>query len=123
MVSVMTGVGVDALPVETTRTSSLPLSIVTYIFCSLKSTSMDATASNIIILVTNDTKLSGFPDKSECLYYLSDMTRHTHDAMEEYFMCLTSCDLNDKECTTQCVEELKEEVAVTTGWYPRQYES
>ncbi len=51
------------------------------------------------------------------------MIRHTADAMEEYFMCLTSCDLNDKECTTQCVEELKEEVAVRTGYFPRQYES
>ena len=49
--------------------------------------------------------------------------RHTMDAMEEYFTCLSSCDLNDKECTTQCVEELKEEVAVRTGYYPVVYES
>ena len=50
------------------------------------------------------------------------MTRHTMDAMEEYFMCLTSCDINDKECTNLCVDELKEEVAVRTGYYASEYD-
>ena len=25
------------------------------------------------------------------------------DALEEYFMCITTCDINDQNCVTQCL--------------------
>jgi hypothetical protein len=30
------------------------------------------------------------------------------DAMEAYFECITTCSLEDGECVTRCVEELRE---------------
>jgi len=30
------------------------------------------------------------------------------DAMEMYFECITTCSLEDGECVTRCVEELRE---------------
>ena len=33
----------------------------------------------------------------------------THDAMETYFRCITTCSLDDGECVTRCVEELREQ--------------
>ena len=30
------------------------------------------------------------------------------DPVEEYFQCITTCSLDDGECITRCVEELKE---------------
>ena len=30
------------------------------------------------------------------------------DAVETYFECITTCSLDDGECITQCVEQLKE---------------
>ncbi len=30
------------------------------------------------------------------------------DAVETYFQCITSCSVDDGECITRCVEELKE---------------
>jgi hypothetical protein len=36
--------------------------------------------------------------------------RHsTSDAMEAYFSCITTCSLDDGECVTRCVEELREQ--------------
>lgn len=32
------------------------------------------------------------------------------DAMELYFECITTCSLEDGECVTRCVEELRERV-------------
>lgn len=32
----------------------------------------------------------------------------TWDAMESYFECITTCSLDDGECVTHCVEELRE---------------
>jgi hypothetical protein len=32
------------------------------------------------------------------------------DAMEAYFECITTCSLEDGECVTRCVEELRERV-------------
>jgi hypothetical protein len=32
----------------------------------------------------------------------------TWDAMETYFECITTCSLEDGECVTRCVEELRE---------------
>ena len=31
-----------------------------------------------------------------------------NDAMEVYFECITTCSLEDGECVTRCVEELRE---------------
>ena len=33
----------------------------------------------------------------------------TWDAVEEYFECVTECDLDDKECVQECVLVLKED--------------
>lgn len=30
------------------------------------------------------------------------------DAVEEYFNCISECDIEDKECTDVCLIELKE---------------
>ena len=32
----------------------------------------------------------------------------TWDAMESYFECITTCSLDDGECVTHCVNELRE---------------
>ena len=32
----------------------------------------------------------------------------TWDAMETYFECITTCSLDDGECVTHCVEQLRE---------------
>jgi len=34
----------------------------------------------------------------------------TWDAMETYFECITTCSLEDGECVTRCVEQLRETV-------------
>jgi len=34
--------------------------------------------------------------------------RTTGDAMEVYFECITTCSLEDGECVTRCVEELRQ---------------
>ena len=31
------------------------------------------------------------------------------DAMEAYFECITTCSLEDGECVTRCVEQLREQ--------------
>ncbi|AFY28737.1 hypothetical protein [Cyanobium gracile] len=33
---------------------------------------------------------------------------NSSDAMEVYFECITTCSLEDGECVTRCVEELRE---------------
>jgi hypothetical protein len=33
----------------------------------------------------------------------------TWDAMESYFECITTCSLDDGECVTRCVEQLREQ--------------
>jgi hypothetical protein len=33
----------------------------------------------------------------------------TWDAMETYFECITTCSLDDGECVTRCVEQLREQ--------------
>ena len=37
-----------------------------------------------------------------------DRSVQTWDAMESYFECITTCSLDDGECVTQCVEQLRE---------------
>ena len=32
----------------------------------------------------------------------------TWDAVETYFQCITTCSLDDGECITQCVEQLRD---------------
>jgi hypothetical protein len=32
----------------------------------------------------------------------------TWDAMETYFECITTCSLDDGECVTRCVEQLRQ---------------
>lgn len=32
----------------------------------------------------------------------------TWDSVETYFQCITTCSLDDGECITRCVEELRE---------------
>mgnify|MGYP006275151107 CR=1 FL=1 len=32
----------------------------------------------------------------------------TWEAMETYFECITTCSLDDGDCVTQCVEQLRE---------------
>lgn len=34
----------------------------------------------------------------------------TVDATEAYFECITTCSLEDGECVTRCVEELRERI-------------
>ena len=36
--------------------------------------------------------------------------QETWDHVEEYFQCIVKCDLDDKECVTECVEVLKEPI-------------
>lgn len=38
-----------------------------------------------------------------------DQQSQTWDAMETYFECITSCSLDDGECVTHCVEQLREQ--------------
>lgn len=42
-----------------------------------------------------------------------DDTAHQHaetwDAMETYFECITTCSLEDGECVTRCVEQLRDQ--------------
>jgi len=38
----------------------------------------------------------------------AEPTANTWDAMEVYFECITTCSLEDGECVTRCVEELRE---------------
>ncbi|NDC34049.1 MAG: hypothetical protein EBZ51_01355 [Synechococcaceae bacterium WB9_2_112] len=33
----------------------------------------------------------------------------TWDAMESYFECITTCSLDDGECVTRCVDQLREQ--------------
>ena len=33
----------------------------------------------------------------------------TNDAVDTYFSCITTCSLDDGECVTRCVEELREQ--------------
>lgn len=36
------------------------------------------------------------------------MTKETWDEVESYFICISECDIKDKECVQVCVEELKD---------------
>ena len=38
----------------------------------------------------------------------SQESEPTWDAVETYFECISSCSLDDGECLTRCVEQLKE---------------
>jgi hypothetical protein len=41
--------------------------------------------------------------------HLTDHSAHDHswDAVETYFHCITECSLDDGECVTRCVEDLR----------------
>jgi hypothetical protein len=41
---------------------------------------------------------------------MTESTEHaqTWDAVETYFECITTCSLDDGECITRCVEQLKD---------------
>ena len=36
------------------------------------------------------------------------LTKTNWDEVDEYFQCISECDLDDKECTTVCVQTLRE---------------
>nr|WP_228007053.1 hypothetical protein [Cyanobium sp. LEGE 06143] len=36
-----------------------------------------------------------------------DQRAHHWDAVDTYLTCLTTCDLEDRECSTRCVEVLR----------------
>ena len=36
------------------------------------------------------------------------MTEKKEDVLDEYFECLTECDLKDEECADECLIDLKE---------------
>ncbi len=38
----------------------------------------------------------------------SQPLEQTWDAVETYFECITTCSLDDGECITRCVEELRD---------------
>ena len=42
--------------------------------------------------------------------FMTDSAEHaqTWDAVETYFECITTCSLDDGDCITQCVEQLKD---------------
>ena len=48
-----------------------------------------------------------FPKKSQPLIQKSSPTPDPWDDVETYFECVTSCDLDDKECESSCVDELR----------------
>lgn len=35
--------------------------------------------------------------------------QQTHEAAETYFECITTCSLDDGECVTRCVEQLRDQ--------------
>ncbi|MDP6193263.1 MAG: hypothetical protein AB8A46_09175 [Prochlorococcus sp.] len=39
---------------------------------------------------------------------LSQQHEQTWDAVETYFECITTCSLDDGDCITRCVEQLKD---------------
>ena len=41
-------------------------------------------------------------------YDLSEKKFHISDPIENYFECITSCDVNDGTCISRCVEMLKQ---------------
>ncbi len=51
---------------------------------------------------SDDTNITGSDNDS------SQESEHTWDAVETYFECITTCSLDDGECLTRCVEQLKE---------------
>lgn len=54
--------------------------------------------------------MSGFSSASSLPWEpTGDHHRHqTHEAAETYFECITTCSLDDGECVTRCVEELRD---------------
>ena len=38
----------------------------------------------------------------------TEIHEQTWDAVETYFQCITTCSLDDGECITQCVEQLRD---------------
>ena len=46
------------------------------------------------------------PDNSKA--GLSEEREQTWDAVETYFECITTCSLDDGECMTRCVEQLRD---------------
>ena len=38
----------------------------------------------------------------------SDQHEQTWDAVETYFECITTCSLDDGDCITRCVEQLRD---------------
>ncbi|WP_413441309.1 hypothetical protein [Synechococcus sp. MIT S1220] len=41
----------------------------------------------------------------------SDQHEQTWDAVETYFECITTCSLDDGECITRCVDQLRDSEA------------
>ena len=41
----------------------------------------------------------------------SDQHDQTWDAVETYFECITTCSLDDGECITRCVDQLRDDDA------------
>ena len=48
------------------------------------------------------------PGKSDSNFGGAKPHEQTWDAVETYFECITTCSLDDGDCITRCVEQLRE---------------
>lgn len=48
-----------------------------------------------------------------------NLTKANWKHLDEYFQCIVECDINDKECTTVCVDQLKENDTIEQEDQPR----
>ena len=48
------------------------------------------------------------PGKSDSNFGGAKPHEQTWDAVETYFECITTCSLDDGECITRCVEQLRD---------------
>ena len=65
------------------------------------------TATNV--LMENDSASpSGLTENTKSNHEFSLEAEQTWDAVETYFECISTCSLDDGECLTSCVEQLRE---------------
>ncbi|QEY32948.1 hypothetical protein EVJ50_12655 [Synechococcus sp. RSCCF101] len=59
------------------------------------------------------TAQTGSPGESTAVSGAAEWMETSHeqswDSVESYFECITTCSLDDGECITRCVEELREQ--------------
>ncbi len=51
---------------------------------------------------------AGERQRSNSACEISHKHEQTWDAVETYFECITTCSLDDGECITRCVEQLRD---------------